>query len=157
MYSRVRRLRRREEIDTDSYCGTRAEVHRCRKVLKSGHREDRSTPGYVPKKLACLSILSTSNQPQELDKSRTQGIDCVEWEYDAAGGKFYSYVFGWMLHVYPHGQPRERIWAHESAHLSRNPLIVITNQEMCPRILALDLKHRSYRQPCRRAKCGIMR
>ena len=30
----------------------------------------------------------------------------------AAGGKFYSQVFGWMLHVYPFEERPDRIWTH---------------------------------------------
>lgn len=41
-----------------------------------------------------------------------KGSIVTEENCDAAGGKFYSQVFGWMLHVYPFEQTPEKIWAH---------------------------------------------
>jgi hypothetical protein len=41
-----------------------------------------------------------------------RGAIATKEECDAAGGKFYSQVFGWMLHVYPFEQKAERIWTH---------------------------------------------
>ena len=41
-----------------------------------------------------------------------KGSIATEEECDAAGGKFYSQVFGWMLHVYPFEQSPEKIWVH---------------------------------------------
>lgn len=41
-----------------------------------------------------------------------KGSIATEKECDAAGGKFYSQVFGWMLHVYPFEQTPEKIWTH---------------------------------------------
>jgi len=35
---------------------------------------------------------------------------------DAAGGKFYPQVFGWMVHVYPFEQKAEDIWSVERQH-----------------------------------------
>jgi hypothetical protein len=35
---------------------------------------------------------------------------------DAAGGKFYPQVFGWMAHVYPFEQKAEDIWSVERQH-----------------------------------------
>jgi hypothetical protein len=40
------------------------------------------------------------------------GSIATEEECDAAGGKFYSQVFGWMLHVYPFEQSPDNIWTH---------------------------------------------
>ena len=37
-------------------------------------------------------------------------------ECEAAGGKFYSQVFGWMVHVYPFEQKPEDIWSVERQH-----------------------------------------
>ncbi len=37
-------------------------------------------------------------------------------ECDAAGGKFYPQVFGWMVHVYPFEQKPESIWSVERQH-----------------------------------------
>lgn len=31
---------------------------------------------------------------------------------DAAGGRFYPQVFGWMVHVYPWATTQEAVWAH---------------------------------------------
>ena len=31
---------------------------------------------------------------------------------DAAGGRFYPQVFGWMVHVYPWATTQEAAWAH---------------------------------------------
>ena len=31
---------------------------------------------------------------------------------DAAGGKFYPKIFGWMVHVYPFEEEAERVWKH---------------------------------------------
>lgn len=41
-----------------------------------------------------------------------KGAIATKEECEAAGGKFYSQVFGWMLHVYPFEQRPERIWTH---------------------------------------------
>lgn len=35
---------------------------------------------------------------------------------DAAGGKFYPQIFGWMVHVYPFEQKPEDIWSMERQH-----------------------------------------
>jgi hypothetical protein len=37
-------------------------------------------------------------------------------ECDAAGGKFYPVIFGWMVHVYPFEQKPENIWAVDRGH-----------------------------------------
>lgn len=37
-------------------------------------------------------------------------------ECDAAGGKFYPQIFGWMVHVYPFEQKPEDIWSVERQH-----------------------------------------
>ncbi|HEY7533293.1 MAG TPA: hypothetical protein VH681_10995 [Nitrospiraceae bacterium] len=41
-----------------------------------------------------------------------KGSIATEEACDAAGGKFYTQVFGWMLHVYPFEEQTERIWTH---------------------------------------------
>ena len=41
-----------------------------------------------------------------------KGTIATKEDCDAAVGKFYSQVFGWMLHVYPFEQRPERIWTH---------------------------------------------
>lgn len=41
-----------------------------------------------------------------------KGAIATKSECEEAGGKFYSQVFGWMLHVYPFEQRAERIWTH---------------------------------------------
>jgi len=41
-----------------------------------------------------------------------KGSIATKEECEAANGKFYSQVFGWMLHVYPFQQEPERVWSH---------------------------------------------
>jgi len=41
-----------------------------------------------------------------------KGSIATEDECDKAGGKFYSQIFGWMLHVYPFEQNPDKIWNH---------------------------------------------
>lgn len=41
-----------------------------------------------------------------------KGAIATKEECEAAGGKFYSQVFGWMLHVYPFEERSERVWTH---------------------------------------------
>jgi len=41
-----------------------------------------------------------------------KGTIATEEECDAAGGRFYSQVFGWMLQVYPFEEQGDRIWTH---------------------------------------------
>ena len=41
-----------------------------------------------------------------------KGTIATEEECDAAGGRFYSQVFGWMLHVYPFEEQGDRIWTN---------------------------------------------
>jgi hypothetical protein len=40
--------------------------------------------------------------------SITTKADC-----DAAGGKFYPHIFGWMVHVYPYEKDPKRVWSTE--------------------------------------------
>jgi hypothetical protein len=42
-----------------------------------------------------------------------RGSIATKEECDAAGGKFYPQVFGWMVHVYPFEQKAENIWSVE--------------------------------------------
>jgi hypothetical protein len=41
-----------------------------------------------------------------------KGSIATEGDCDAAGGKFYSQLFGWMLHVYPFEGSSAKIWTH---------------------------------------------
>jgi hypothetical protein len=41
-----------------------------------------------------------------------KGSIATEDDCDAAGGKFYSQLFGWMLHVYPFEGSSDKIWTH---------------------------------------------
>jgi hypothetical protein len=57
--------------------------------------------------------------PRGADRTRVDwtrfgfnGSIATEVECDRAGGRFYPQVFGWMLHVYPFEQTREKIWTH---------------------------------------------
>jgi len=45
-----------------------------------------------------------------------RGSIATKEECDAAGGKFYPQVFGWMVHVYPFEQQPEDIWSVERQH-----------------------------------------
>jgi hypothetical protein len=45
-----------------------------------------------------------------------RGSIATKDECDAAGGKFYPQVFGWMVHVYPFEQKPEDIWSVERQH-----------------------------------------
>jgi hypothetical protein len=45
-----------------------------------------------------------------------RGSIATKEECDAAGGKFYPQVFGWMVHVYPFEQKAEDIWSVERQH-----------------------------------------
>jgi hypothetical protein len=44
------------------------------------------------------------------------GSIATKEECDAAGGKFYPQVFGWMVHVYPFEQKPQDIWSVERQH-----------------------------------------
>ena len=44
------------------------------------------------------------------------GSITTKGECDAAGGKFYPQIFGWMVHVYPFEQKAEDIWSVERQH-----------------------------------------
>jgi hypothetical protein len=35
---------------------------------------------------------------------------------EAAGGRFFPQVFGWMVHVYPYEHKAENIWSVERQH-----------------------------------------
>lgn len=50
--------------------------------------------------------------PTDLTRFGFLGSIATEEECNAAGGKFYSQVFGWMLHIYPFEQSQEKIWTH---------------------------------------------
>jgi hypothetical protein len=45
-----------------------------------------------------------------------RGSIATKQECQAAGGKFYPQVFGWMVHVYPFEQKPEDIWSVERQH-----------------------------------------
>lgn len=45
-----------------------------------------------------------------------RGSIATKEDCDAAGGKFYPQVFGWMVHVYPFEQKAEDIWSVERQH-----------------------------------------
>jgi hypothetical protein len=65
----------------------------------------------------CLS--SKRNQDDVLPQSRKFGLRgsiATKEACDAAGGRFYPQVFGWMVHVYPFEQKAEDIWSVERQH-----------------------------------------
>jgi hypothetical protein len=45
-------------------------------------------------------------------KFGTKGSIATKAACDAAGGTFYPQLFGWMVHVHPFENTREKIWAH---------------------------------------------
>jgi hypothetical protein len=45
-----------------------------------------------------------------------RGSIATKEDCDAAGGKFYPQIFGWMVHVYPSEQKPEDIWSVERQH-----------------------------------------
>jgi hypothetical protein len=45
-----------------------------------------------------------------------RGSIATKEDCDAAGGKFYPQVFGWMVHVYPFEQKAEDVWSVERQH-----------------------------------------
>jgi len=44
------------------------------------------------------------------------GSIATKEECEAAGGKFFPQVFGWMVHLYPSEQKREDVWSVERQH-----------------------------------------
>jgi hypothetical protein len=56
----------------------------------------------------------TPNPRFGLAGSITTREDC-----DAAGGKFFPVIFGWMVHVYPFERNEENIWSAERQHDNR--------------------------------------
>ena len=65
----------------------------------------------------CLPPLS---QPEEViqpgHKFGLNGSITTKAECDAAGGRFFPQVFGWMVHVYPFEQKPKDIWSVERQH-----------------------------------------
>ena len=41
-----------------------------------------------------------------------KGPIATKEEYDKVGGRFYPQIFGWMVHVDPSEETREKIWTH---------------------------------------------
>lgn len=70
-----------------------AHVNLC--IPPGGQREDVIQPGH---------------------KFGLNGSIATQAECDAAGGRFFPQVFGWMVHVYPFEQKRENIWSVERQH-----------------------------------------
>jgi hypothetical protein len=66
-----------------------------------------------------LCVPSRSQREQVIQPSHKFGLNgsiASKEECDAAGGKFFPQVFGWMVHVYPFEQKPEDIWSVERQH-----------------------------------------
>ena len=65
----------------------------------------------------CLALSGKKEDvlPQST-KFGLRGSIATKEECNAAGGKFYPQVFGWMVHVYPFEQKAEDIWSVERQH-----------------------------------------
>lgn len=68
-----------------------------------------------------------------------KGSIATKTDCDAAGGKFYSQVFGWRLHVYPFAPSPEQIWAHRTtlsypSNPEARPTAFSSTNHFCPPI-----------------------
>lgn len=59
----------------------------------------------------CLPPRGQGQMP-DLRKFGPTGSISTEAECTAAGGRYLSQIFGWMVHVYPFEKDPEKIWAH---------------------------------------------
>ena len=60
----------------------------------------------------CFPERGTDHEDRGLDEVRFDGSIATKQECDAAGGRFFPQVFGWMVHVYPWEQNAKLVWAH---------------------------------------------
>jgi hypothetical protein len=49
-------------------------------------------------------------QQMDMTKFGLAGSISTQAACDAAGGRFFPIIFGWMVHVYPFEATREKIW-----------------------------------------------
>jgi len=66
-----------------------------------------------------MCLAPSDKKEDVLPQSTTFGLRgsiATKEECNAAGGKFYPQVFGWMVHVYPFEQKAEDIWSVERQH-----------------------------------------
>jgi hypothetical protein len=49
-------------------------------------------------------------QPMDMTKFGLAGSISTQSACDAAGGRFFPVIFGWMVHVYPFEATREKVW-----------------------------------------------
>jgi hypothetical protein len=60
----------------------------------------------------CLPRLGTPIQSVDWKQFGLKGSIVTEEACDAAGGRWYPIVFGWMVHVYPFESDPAKVWAH---------------------------------------------
>jgi len=60
----------------------------------------------------CLPPRGTDIERADRTKFGTNGSIATKEACDAAGGRFYPQVFGWMVHVYPWETNPQLVWAH---------------------------------------------
>ena len=60
----------------------------------------------------CLPARGTHPLTTDWSKFGPNGSIATRAQCDAAGGRFFPVVFGWMVHVYPWESDRRQVWAH---------------------------------------------
>jgi hypothetical protein len=60
----------------------------------------------------CLPARGTDMKTADWTKFGTNGSIATKEACDAAAGRFYPQVFGWMVHVYPWENDPKLVWAH---------------------------------------------
>jgi hypothetical protein len=60
----------------------------------------------------CLPLRGTPASEWDLKKFGATGSINTQEACDAANGRFYPQVFGWMVHVYPYRADPAKVWAH---------------------------------------------
>jgi hypothetical protein len=60
----------------------------------------------------CLPPRGTSSQQIDWKEFGPNGTIATESACEAAGGRWYPQIFGWMVHVYPFETDPNRVWAH---------------------------------------------
>lgn len=60
----------------------------------------------------CLPARGTHPLTTDWSKFGPNGSIATRAQCDAAGGRFFPVVFGWMVHVYPWESDQRQVWAH---------------------------------------------
>jgi hypothetical protein len=60
----------------------------------------------------CVPKKGVDRDTVDWTKFGPNGSITTEQECDAAGGRFYPTLFGWMIHVYPWEPNPQEVWAH---------------------------------------------